>query len=70
MFCFTNTKERLLCGGESQIILRCPERKPRLEMESYKEINMGSVQGRIFLGLDRWTEGGAAALGGRMWLVS
>lgn len=29
--------------GESQLILGCPERKPRLEMESYKEINVGSI---------------------------
>ena len=33
-------------------------------MASYKEVSLGSTEGRIFFELGRWRAGGAAALGG------
>lgn len=36
-------RKALIGNGGRQLILGCPERKPRLERESCKEINVGSV---------------------------
>lgn len=42
MICFANVKESCYLEKGRQLILGCPERNPRLEIESDKKSNVGS----------------------------